>query len=127
MLSKPRTIDQKVTDIIRKIGVPAHLKGYYYVRDAILLVIENDDFIQAASIMVYPVVAEKHGTTPSRVKQNITHCISAASRRGNMPFINLLFGPVNGIGNKEFIVTIAHLIQNRYLDVAIYEDLHSLI
>jgi len=48
-MSEPRTIDLRVTDIIKEIGVPAHLKGYYYVRDAILLVIENDEFIRAVS------------------------------------------------------------------------------
>jgi len=113
-MSEPQTIEQKVTDIIRKIGIPAHFKGYYYVREAILLVIENDDFLRGVTTKLYPLIAENHNTSASRVGRGIWHCIDVARRRGNTTFINHLFGPgkaERGIANKEFIATIADLLR----------------
>jgi two-component system, response regulator, stage 0 sporulation protein A len=108
-MSDPLTIDQNVTDIIRGIGVPAHLKGSYYVRAAILLVIENDDFMRAFSKKLYPMIAEKNDTTANRVERDIRNCIDIACFRGNATEINRLFGPgktKHRITNKEFIATI---------------------
>jgi len=113
-MSELRTMEQRVTDIIKEIGVPAHLKGYYYVRDAILLVIENDDFLRGVTTKLYPLIAENHNTSASRVGRDIWHCIDAARRRGNTTFINHLFGPGKadkGIGRKEFITRIAELVR----------------
>jgi len=115
VMSEPRTIDLRVTDIIKEIGVPAHLKGYYYVRDAILLVIENDEFIRAVSTKLYPFIAERHDTTSHGVQQAISHCIAAASNRGNITSIHHIFGQrrrKRRITGKEFIVTIATLLKD---------------
>jgi len=116
-MSEPQTIEQKVTDIIRKIGIPAHFKGYYYVREAILLVIENDDFLRGVTTKLYPLIAENHNTTTSQVDRGIRTGIGAACRRGNIPFINQLFGQgvaERVITNKEFIVRIAAMLKNGY-------------
>lgn len=115
MMSETRTMDQKITDIIRKIGIPPHLKGYYYVREAILLVIENDDLIGAVTTKLYPLIAKKHHITANRVERGIRHCIGVACSRGNTLFIDHLFGPgkaTQGITNKLFILTIADLLRN---------------
>ena len=122
-MSEPRTMEQRVTDIIKQIGVPAHLKGYYYVRDAILLVIENDEFLRGVATKLYPLVAEKYHASGSCVERNIRHCLSIACSRGNITFISRLFGPYSaerGITNKRFIEMIAYLLKNP--DMLIHED-----
>jgi len=111
---EPRTMEQRVTDIIKGIGIPAHFKGYYYVREAVLLVVENDELMEGVTTKLYPLIAEKHGTTPGRVERAIRTCLGAACSRGNTLFINRLFGPgkaEHGITNKEFIVRIAKQIR----------------
>ena len=121
---EPCTMEQKVTDIIKLIGIPAHLKGYYYGREAVLLVIEKDELMGAITSKSYPLIAEKHGTTPGRVERAIRTCLGAACSRGNTPFINRLFGPgkaEHGITNKEFIGRIADVLKNGEVDVAMYE------
>ena len=91
-MSDPRTMEQMITDIIQEIGIPAHRKGYYYVREAIILVIENEDFKETFTQRVYKLIADKHGTAPRRVQRAIYYCIGSACSRGNTPFINRLFG-----------------------------------
>jgi len=118
-------MEQRVTDILRKIGIPARRKGYFYVRDAILLIVENENFIGFAEKELYPVIAKSHNTTPARLGKAIYNCLVATCIRGNKPLINQLFGPgaaERGIANKEFIVTIADLLKIGYLDVLIGED-----
>jgi len=122
--SEPHTVEQQVINILKRIGIPAKLKGYYYVREAILLVIENDDFLKAVTIKLYPLIAEKHHTTVGRVERGIRYYIGVACSRDNTPFINRLFGPgkaEQGITNKEFFGTIADLLKNGYLDALIYD------
>ena len=122
-MSEPRTMNQKLTDILYEIGIPVNIKGYYYVRDAILLLIENDELMKAVTGKLYPMVAEKHNTSVSRVERAIRNFLIAACRRGNTPFINRLFGPdaaERGITNKEFIATLADLLKNA--DMLIHED-----
>jgi len=117
------TMEQKVTDIIREIGISARFKGYYYLRDAIVLVIENDEFLRGVATKLYPLVAEKYHTSGSCVERNIRHCLSITCSRGNITFINRLFGPYSaerGITNKRFIKTIADLLKNG--DVLIHEE-----
>jgi len=109
-MSEQRMLDQKVTNIIREIGIPAHLKGYYYVRDAIMMVNVNDDFMGAVTTKLYPLIAEKYHISASRVERGIRHCLGIACSRGNINFISHLFGSVRAkqrITNKEFIVAIA--------------------
>ena len=124
-MSEPRTMEQRVTDILRRIGITARHKGYYYVRDAILLIVENENFIGFAEKELYPVIAKSHNTTSARIGKAIYNCLAAACIRGNKPFIDHLFGSgaaERGIANKEFIATIADLLKTGYLDVLIGED-----
>ncbi len=86
--------------------------------------IENDDFI-AVTQKMYPFIAEKFGSTPKRVHQDIYHCITLACWRGNKPLIEILFGPKNvdqRITNKEFIATIADIVKTGYLDEIMRKD-----
>ena len=105
---------QRVTDIIREIGVPANIKGYYYVREAVLRVIENDPLIGAVSKELYQMISEKHNTTPYLVEKAIHHCIGVACDQGNTSLIDDLFGQGRKqprIKNMEFIATIAERIR----------------
>ena len=101
-----------VTDIIHEIGVPAHIKGYQYLRDAILMAIDDDDIINAVTKRLYPAVAKKHDTTSSRVERAIRHAIEVAWDRGDVDVLNSYFGYTihNGRGkptNSEFIAMIS--------------------
>ena len=124
-MSEPHTIEQQVTNIIKRMGIPANLKGYYYLREAILLIIANDELLRSVTTQLYPLVAEKHHATICRVERGIRTGIGVACSRGNTPFINRLFGPgaaEQGITNKKFIETIVDLLKNGGLDPAIYDE-----
>ena len=101
-----------MTSIIHQIGVPAHIKGYQYLRTAILMTIENNDLINAVTKILYPNVAKKYGTTSSRVERAIRHAIEVAWDRGDIETLNAFFGYTiqNDRGkptNSEFIAMIA--------------------
>jgi len=101
-----------VTDIIHEIGVPAHIKGYQYLREAIILTIKDMDMINAVTKVLYPEVAKRFGTTPSRVERAIRHAIEVAWDRGDVETLQRFFGyTVSGIKgkptNSEFIAMIA--------------------
>ena len=105
-------LETKITKIIHEIGVPAHIKGYLYLREAIALVINDMDYLGAITKELYPHVADKFNTTPSRVERAIRHAIEVAWTRGNVDTINRLFGYTvdNNKGkptNSEFIALIA--------------------
>ena len=106
------SLEMQVTEIIHQIGVPAHIKGYQYLRDAILMAIDDDDIINAVTKRLYPAVAKKHGTTSSRVERAIRHAIEVAWDRGDVDVLNSYFGYTihNGRGkptNSEFIAMIS--------------------
>ena len=106
------SLEIRVTEIIHQIGVPAHIKGYQYLRDAILMAIEDEEIINAVTKRLYPAVAKKHGTTSSRVKRAIRHAIEVAWDRGDVDVLNSYFGYTihNGRGkptNSEFIAMIS--------------------
>ena len=106
------SLEIQVTEIIHQIGVPAHINGYQYLRDAILMAIEDDDIINAVTKRLYPAVAKKHGTTSSRVERAIRHAIEVAWDRGDVDVLNSYFGYTihNGRGkptNSEFIAMIS--------------------
>lgn len=106
------TLEMQVTEIIHQIGVPAHIKGYQYLRDAILMAIEDDSIINAITKRLYPTVAKKHGTTSSRVERAIRHAIEVAWDRGDVDVLTAYFGYTihNERGkptNSEFIAMIA--------------------
>lgn len=101
-----------ITNIIHEIGVPAHIKGYQYLRDAITMVVEDMDLLGAVTKELYPAIAQVNNTTPSRVERAIRHAIEVAWNRGRVETINNLFGYTvqNDKGkptNSEFIAIIA--------------------
>lgn len=107
-----RNLEMQVTEIIHQIGVPAHIKGYQYLRDAILMAIEDGDIINAVTKRLYPAVAKRHGTTSSRVERAIRHAIEVAWDRGDVDTLTAYFGYTihNERGkptNSEFIAMIA--------------------
>lgn len=106
------SIELMVTSIIHEIGVPAHIKGYHYLREAIILAVNDIDIINAITKVLYPTVARKFDTTPSRVERAIRHAIETAWNRGDLDTLNRFFGYTvsNTKGkptNSEFIAMIA--------------------
>ncbi|RBP45545.1 sporulation transcription factor Spo0A [Garciella nitratireducens] len=105
-------IEAQITNIIHEIGVPAHIKGYTYLREAIKMVTENIDLLSAITKELYPSIAKKYNTTASRVERAIRHAIEVAWSRGRVDTINELFGYTinNEKGkptNSEFIAMVA--------------------
>ena len=106
------SLESVVTEIIHEIGVPAHIKGYQYLREAIILTINDMDAINAVTKVLYPEVARKFATTPSRVERAIRHAIEVAWDRGDVETLQKFFGyTVSGIKgkptNSEFSAMIA--------------------
>ena len=85
-------LEVMITDIIHQIGVPAHIKGYHYLREAIMLSIKNSDIINSVTKLLYPTVAKKHSTTASRVERAIRHAIEVAWDRGDIDILTSYFG-----------------------------------
>lgn len=109
---RTRSMDLEVTNIIHEIGIPAHIKGYLYLRDAILAVISRIELLGAVTKELYPMIATKYKTTPSRVERAIRHAIEVAWNRGNFEVINSLFGYTVNLErgkptNSEFIAMVA--------------------
>ncbi len=105
-------LELMVTEIIHQIGVPAHIKGYHYLREAILLSIKNSEIINSVTKLLYPTVAKNHSTTSSRVERAIRHAIEVAWDRGDIDVLNSYFGYTiqNDRGkptNSEFIAMIS--------------------
>lgn len=107
-----KTLDEKISNIFITVGIPAHIKGYQYLRDGIKLVVENPQKINSITKCLYPEIAKRFGTTSSKVERAIRHAIEVAWNRGKIKNINNLFGtkiytanekPTNG----EFIALIA--------------------
>ncbi len=116
--SRPQSesLETLVTSIIHEIGVPAHIKGYQYLREAILITIDNMDVINAVTKVLYPEVAKRYGTTASRVERAIRHAIEVAWDRGDIETLQKYFGYTvsNAKGkptNSEFIAMIADRLQ----------------
>ena len=117
-------MEAQVTKIIHQIGVPAHIKGYQYLRTAILMTIEDNDIINSVTKVLYPTVAKKYGTTTSRVERAIRHAIEVAWDRGDIDTLNSYFGYTiqNSRGkptNSEFIAMIADNLRLKYKCAAI--------
>lgn len=112
-------LEEDVTDIIHEIGVPAHIKGYQYLRDAIMMSVDDGEMLNSITKLLYPTIAQKHKTTPSRVERAIRHAIEVAWSRGKVDTIDELFGYTinNGKGkptNSEFVALIADKIRLEY-------------
>ncbi|MEC0089935.1 sporulation transcription factor Spo0A [Paenibacillus macquariensis subsp. defensor] len=111
-LGKGKNLDANITSIIHEIGVPAHIKGYQYLREGITMVYNNIEILGAITKTLYPAIAEKFKTTPSRVERAIRHAIEVAWTRGNIDSISHLFGYTINISkskptNSEFIAMVA--------------------
>ena len=89
---KSESLDAVVSDIMRQIGVPAHIKGYQYLRKSILMTIEAPELIHSVTKELYPDIAKEFGTTPSRVERAIRHAIEVAWDRGDVDVLNSFFG-----------------------------------
>ena len=114
-----RNLETDVTNIIHEIGVPAHIKGYQYLRDAIIMSVSDMDMLNSITKILYPTIAKKHQTTPSRVERAIRHAIEVAWSRGKMDTIDALFGYTINTGkgkptNSEFVALIADKIRLEY-------------
>ena len=117
--AEPDDIEAQVTRIIHQIGVPAHIKGYQYLRTAILLTVKDSDIINSVTKVLYPSVAKKYQTTTSRVERAIRHAIEVAWDRGDVDTLNSYFGYTiqNNRGkptNSEFIAMIADNLRLKY-------------
>ncbi len=109
---KDRGQDTKVTSMMHELGIPAHIKGYLYLRDAIIMVVDRVELLSKITKELYPSIAEKYVTTPSRVERAIRHAIEVAWDRGNMDFIQRVFGHTisqekGKPTNSEFIAMVA--------------------
>lgn len=107
-----KSLETEVTNIIHEIGVPAHIKGYQYLRDAIMMVVKDIDMINSITKQLYPSIAKAYNTTPSRVERAIRHAIEVAWSRGQVETIDSLFKYTINVGkgkptNSEFIAMIA--------------------
>ena len=110
--SEPLDLESEITSIIHEIGVPAHIKGYMYLREAITMVVHDMELLSAVTKELYPSIAKKYNTTASRVERAIRHAIEVAWARGQVDTINKLFGYTihNDKGkptNSEFIAMVA--------------------
>ena len=117
--AKPEDLESKVTNIIHEIGVPAHIKGYQYLREAIIMSVNDIEMLNSITKILYPTIAKKYQTTASRVERAIRHAVEVAWSRGKMDTIDELFGYTinNGKGkptNSEFIALIADRIRLEY-------------
>ena len=111
-VKEPMDLETEITNIIHEIGVPAHIKGYMYLREAITMVVNDMELLSAVTKELYPSIAKKYNTTASRVERAIRHAIEVAWGRGQIEAINKLFGYTvhtekGKPTNSEFIAIIA--------------------
>lgn len=119
ILPTERDLEREVTEMIHEIGVPAHIKGYQYLREAIIVSVEDAEMLNSITKLLYPSIAKKFQTTPSRVERAIRHAIEVAWSRGRMETLDALFGYTVNHGkgkptNSEFIALIADRIRLQY-------------
>jgi two-component system response regulator (stage 0 sporulation protein A) len=112
-------LENDVTDMIHEIGVPAHIKGYQYLREAIMMVVNDQEMLSSITKILYPSIAKKYQTTSSRVERAIRHAIEVAWSRGNMETLDAFFGYTINVGkgkptNSEFIALISDKIRLQY-------------
>ena len=115
-------LERDVTDMIHEIGVPAHIKGYQYLREAIMMSVEDPEMLGSITKVLYPTIAKRFQTTPSRVERAIRHGIEVAWARGRSETLEALFGYTISAGkgkptNSEFIALIADKIRLQYRSI----------
>ena len=106
------SLENEITEILHEVGIPAHIKGYQYLREAIMMVVNDIDIINQITKQLYPEIAEKYKTTPSRVERAIRHAIEVAWGRGQTDTVESIFGYTVSASkgkptNSEFIAMIA--------------------
>lgn len=121
MPGRELSLEVVVTEMIHQLGVPAHIKGYHYLRSAIIHCTEDSEMLECVTKLLYPTVAAEFQTTPSRVERAIRHAIEIAWDRGDVETLNSYFGFTVNTGkgkptNSEFIALIADRIKLRYRD-----------
>lgn len=109
-------LEQKVTDMILEIGIPAHIKGYQYIREGIMMVVQDENMLNYITKLLYPTIAKKYKTTSSSVERAIRHAIDVAFHRGKMEMLENMFGYAIHCGkgkptNSEFIALLADRIR----------------
>ena len=112
-------LETEVTNILHDLGVPAHIKGYQYLRDAILMSMEDRELLNAITKLLYPGIAKRNRTTSSRVERAIRHAIEVAWTRGNLDTMEALFGYTINTGkgkptNSEFVALITDRLRLKY-------------
>ncbi len=112
-------LEKDVTEIIHEIGVPAHIMGYGYLREAIMMSVEDREMLNAVTKLLYPAIAKRNCTTSSRVERAIRHAIEVAWSRGNMDTLDAMFGYTINVGkgkptNSEFIALIVDKLRLHY-------------
>lgn len=112
LINNSKSLEAEITNIIHEIGVPAHIKGYLYLREAITMVVGSVELLSAVTKELYPSIAKKYNTTASRVERAIRHAIEVAWSRGKVDTINTLFGYTINTDkgkptNSEFIAMVA--------------------
>lgn len=112
-------LEKDVTEMIHEIGVPAHIKGYQYLREPIMMSVEDVEMLNSITKVLYPTIAKRFQTTPSRVERAIRHGIEVAWARGRSETLEALFGYTISAGkgkptNSEFIALIADRIRLQY-------------
>ena len=117
--SETEDMEVIITDIIHQIGVPAHIKGYHYLREAILLSVYDSEMLESVTKVLYPTVAKKFSTTSSRVERAIRHAIEIAWDRGDIDTLNAFFGYTVNTGkgkptNSEFIALITDKLRLKF-------------
>lgn len=121
-IKETHDLEKDVTDMIHEIGVPAHIKGYQYLREAIMMSVEDVEMLNSITKVLYPTIAKRFQTTPSRVERAIRHGIEVAWARGRSETLEALFGYTISAGkgkptNSEFIALIADKIRLQYRSI----------
>ena len=114
-----RHLENDITSMLHEVGIPAHIKGYQYLRDAIAIGVQEEDSQISVTKVLYPEIAKKHQTTSSRVERAIRHAIEVAWGRGKLETINNIFGYTINTGkgkptNSEFIALVSDKIRLDY-------------
>ena len=118
-----QNLENDVTQLLHEIGIPAHIKGYQYLRDAISISVEEKDMLVSVTKVLYPTIAKRHNTTSSRVERAIRHAIEVAWSRGRLDTLHKLFGYTVSTGkgkptNSEFIALVSDKIRLDYKRLA---------
>ena len=117
--NQEQKLEQDVTKVIRELGIPAHIKGYHYIRESIMMAVKDVSILNYITKMLYPAIAKKYKTTSSSVERAIRHAIEVAFSRGQAEYLEEMFGYTVNAGkgkptNSEFIALIADKMRLEY-------------